>query len=426
MMPASPEVRLPSGQPGPPLWSWLLVLAACFSTCMAIDYLYFPSGTIFPDEQRFLASAIRLAASGEYWIGSDRAWEMPGTAIFYAPFVLLAGPEGAVRLIRVAQALLLSGQVVLIGHIAIRIYGSRLIALWASTITAFYPFLLFYQGVLLSEMLFITLMLASILALYCWYDRGMRIDGALLMVSAFFVAATLTKATLTFFPPLLIGATAFLAGRGIRRSLTILIAALLLFSTLMSPWWLRNAAVLGAFVPFATGSAQNLYLGNNPRNPDAGIDWASNVDRAESERMLKIPDEVARQSAFAQAARDYIIESPVTFMQAAAKKFIRFWNIIPNAAEYRTGIHALISAMSFGPVLLLAIAGVFRNRWRWRRLAPLYLLIGYFTVLHMIAIASLRYRLPIEPLLIVLAAEPLASMVGRVWRRLFRSPGRAD
>ena len=48
---------------------------------------------------------------------------------------------------------------------------------------------------------------------------------------------------------------------------------------------------------------------------------------------------------------------------------------------------------------------------QWRLLAPFYVVIGYFTFVHVVTIASLRYRFPIEPLLIVLAADPIAALI---------------
>ena len=89
------------------------------------------------------------------------------------------------------------------------------------------------------------------------------------------------------------------------------------------------------------------------------------------------------------------------------------------------GFYSVVSALSFGPVLLLAMICALR-RWRqWRLLAPLYLIVGYFTFVHVVTIASLRYRLPIEPLLIILAAEPLAALVESIRQRTAR-PARAS
>ena len=72
----------------------------------------------------------------------------------------------------------------------------------------------------------------------------------------------------------------------------------------------------------------------------------------------------------------------------------------------------LISFLSFTPILALAIVSAIRNRRRFAALAPVYLLIAYFTVLHVVVIASLRYRLPLEPFLILLASEPISRIVG--------------
>jgi len=392
----------------------LLPYAVCLAACVLIDLFYFPRALTFADEHRYLESAVRLAASGEFWVGADRAWEMPGPAIFFAVFVRLFGETGALIPIRLAQAILLVAQCGLVAFIARSLFRDRLAGFVAACLCALYPFLLFYQGLLLSETLFDTLLLAGVAALLWWRERGARIDLALVVASACFAAATMTKATLTIMPPLLIAAIAWLAGTGWRRTLAVLVAAACLYTAFMSPWWLRNAAVLHVFVPFTTGSAINLYVGNNPHNLEAGIDWATDVEPDVFARINAMPDEVARQRAFSERALGYIKQNPGTFLRAAVKKFVRFWNVIPNATEFRSGLYSLVSALSFGPVLILAIACALR-RWRqWRVLAPIYLIVGYFTFVHVVTIASLRYRLPLEPLLIAMAAEPLAALAARV------------
>ena len=389
----------------------VLPYVVCFIACAAVDLFYFPHTTVFPDEQRFFASAIRLAASGEFWVGSDRAWEMPGTALFYAPFVKLFGPHNAIVPIRIAQAILVTVQCGLVGLIARRVFQNRTAGFVASCIAAFYPFILFYQGLLLSETLFNTLLLAGIAALIWWRDCGLRLDRALAIASLCFALATLTKATLTILPPLLLAATAFLGGVGLRRTIAALIAAFCLYAAFMSPWWIRNARLLHTFVPFTTSSALNLYLGNNAHNREAGIDWASDVEPEFVAKNLPVANEIERQRIFNAAAVNYINDNPTAFLRASVKKFVRFWNIVPNAAEYRSGLYSVITALSFGSILALALVCAGR-RWRqWRLLAPFYVVIGYFTFVHVVTIASLRYRFPIEPLLIVLAADPIAALI---------------
>ncbi len=385
---------------------------ACLVACAIVNFFYFPHAVIFPDEQRFMASAVKLAATGEFWIGDDRAWDMPGTALFFAPMVRLFGPY--VMPIRFAQSLLLVVQSGLIALTAQRIFGNTLTAFVAASVAALYPFSLFYQGLLLSETLFTTLLLASIAALYWWRKRGSAIGWPLVVVCLCFAAATLTKATLTILPPFLIAATVWTTGASLRRTLVILAVATCLYSAFLSPWWVRNAVVLGSFVPFTTGSAQNLYLGNNPKNPDAGIDWATNAEPAMTAKMAALPDEVERQAAYSRAATDYIKANPTAFICSAFKKLIRFWDLVPNASEFRTGLYSIVSVASFGSVMALALIAALRRRRQWRLFAPLYLIIGYFSFVHVVTIASLRYRLPIEPILILLAAEPLAAIIERM------------
>jgi hypothetical protein len=73
----------------------------------------------------------------------------------------------------------------------------------------------------------------------------------------------------------------------------------------------------------------------------------------------------------------------------------------------------LITSLSFGPILVLGLIAAFSLRKQFWTLLPVYLLFAYFTAVHMVTIASLRYRLPLEPFLILLAAGPIATLYSR-------------
>ena len=142
-----------------------------------------------------------------------------------------------------------------------------------------------------------------------------------------------------------------------------------------------------------------------------GVDWASDVDPEVVARIRAIPDEVEQQKAFMAEARRYILDHPGAFVRMMGMKFLRFWNVVPNADSYQGLAFKLISALTFGPILLLAIAAAFGRFAPFGRLLPIYLLIAFFTLIHIVTIASLRYRLPLEPFLIVMAAEPLRRVL---------------
>ena len=132
--------------------------------------------------------------------------------------------------------------------------------------------------------------------------------------------------------------------------LTVLATASCLYATFLSPWWIRNATLFHSFVPFATGSTVNLYIGNNRNNPNAGIDLTDNVEPAVVANIAALPDEIARQRAYGKAALDYIRKDPDHVSARGCQKIRSLLEIIvPNAAEFKSGLYSLISALSFGP-----------------------------------------------------------------------------
>ena len=403
---------------------YLALAGASLCACLFLDLIYFPMGTIFPDEKRFLTSATRMVETGNFAVGSNRAWEMPGTATFFAAFVwLFSSGDAAVLPIRVAQAFLVLFQAILVGNAAQRIFNDRIISLVAFTMMAFYPFLLYFQGLLLSETLFNTFFIAAVCFLYWWRDRGLRIDGALLLTCICFALATYTKATLTILPPFLVAAVT-LRARDWRLTVRAFLVSALIYIAALAPWWVRNYYLLHTFVPFTTSAAENLYLGNNPRNPSGGIDWTTNTDPAVVSHLSAIPDEIERQRAFSAEAMRYIIEDPRAFIQRMFLKFLRLWNVVPNAGEFQGNFYRFVSVASFGPVLVFSIAAVVIWRRRFPAFVPILMVIVYFTILHMVTIASLRYRLPVEPFLIILSAAPIGAVLQlAAGRARLRAPG---
>jgi hypothetical protein len=88
-------------------WVGLVAIAAVsLAICVVLDLLYFPPTTISADEDRFLGEAADLLTTGEFRVGGDRAWEMPGTAVFFAS-VLSLGYAMPLVAVRIANAILL-------------------------------------------------------------------------------------------------------------------------------------------------------------------------------------------------------------------------------------------------------------------------------------------------------------------------------
>jgi hypothetical protein len=383
-------------------WLALAVIAlASFAVCALVDLTYFAPRTelISEDERRFLDSAQQLLATGTFRVGTVKAFEMPGTAAFFAGLSWMF-PAHALLAIRLAQGALVALQSVFVGTLSFQLFQSAAVAILAALMAGFYPYFIFTQGLALSETLFMAFMIAGFLSLYRWRAAGARIGSGLFVTMALFVAATIVKATLSALAPVLVTVAA-IGVRNTRSIFAIAAVATLSFVILMAPWWTRNYLELGTFVPFTTTSSLALYAGNTPKNPDADALWDyKNIPE------MNNPDELARSRILRNAALQNIADDPAGFVKRATLKFVRFWSLIPRAQAFQNPLYLIIGGLTFAPILLLAVICAF---WQYRRFVeflPIYLVITYFTAVYTITVASIRYRLPIEPLLIVLASYP--------------------
>jgi hypothetical protein len=179
----------------------------------------------------------------------------------------------------------------------------------------------------------------------------------------------------------------------------------------MSPWWIRNYRVTGHFVPTSLQVGASLYDGLSPHATGASnmqpVDEFIKQYRESAPREDAAPDadgEAALDRALRDASMKWTREHPAAVLRLALVKFVRMWNFVPNAAEFQSLRLRLVVACGYTPLLLLALWGA----WRWAPrgwpyglcLLPAF----YFTLLHMIFVASIRYRQPPMMALIVLAA----------------------
>jgi len=93
----------------------------------------------------------------------------------------------------------------------------------------------------------------------------------------------------------------------------------------------------------------------------------------------------------------------------ALVKLARTWNPFPNVAEHRSGRSAWAGAIYSLALFVLAFVGALRL-WRNRRgqLALLLAPVLYFSLVHMVYVGSVRYRVPLMPLLAVVGCAAIS------------------
>jgi len=383
--------------------SWIERIAASRLTLIAILVAAFAlrvfAAVIVPDQSVMLGDPVAYREVGKsLWATGqmNALYFMP----LYPALVAVFGPGWLQLLIDIALSTAL---VWLIYELTDAIFASKRAAVLAAAVAAVYPYFIFYSIVGLTETLFMVLLLSAYL---CWYRN------AYIAASVFSVLGILTRPVLDPLAPLLLLYFAIaIRGLSIKAAAKYLAIYVGIYCVLMAPWWLHNYKAYQTFVRLNLGSGVALLSGNSPSNQSGGIDNNLNATMAP---FAEIADPVARDKAMQRAALNYIKEDPGRFLIQAAKRFQRFWSPWPLTEEYSRPLYKLISFCSFIPVLLLALVFVvLYGRTYFRRIAPLLLFIVYLNSLHLVFPASLRYRLPVEPFLIILAAAGAVHLVDR-------------
>jgi 4-amino-4-deoxy-L-arabinose transferase-like glycosyltransferase len=398
---------------------FLLAFVARLIAAMGWEWHFGPR-LVFGDSESYWWLARCLARGEAYQFGDfGTVFRMPGYPALLAPlfWVFEAPPTLAARI----EGSLLGAVGVLITAIwAGRLFGRR--AEWlAGLIMAFHPEMVLSSILILSEAAFLPVWTAHLLALsevLCRNNPGGAV-GRLkmgLLVGGLSGLATLIRPVSLLWLPLFAG-TMLLFSRQRRQVLTLWIMAFLAFVIVMFPWWLRNYWVTGQWVLTTTQTGPTLYDGLHPQ-----ASGASNMDfvpQKFAELQQSMPDagnvalEVEFNRRLTSEALRWAWSNPQPMLRLAATKFCRLWNPLPNDPGFNTFPANVILAVGFLCVIVLGMAGLFEFGLKGWGVAVCWFPAVYVTLLHLILVASIRYRWPALPGLMVLGAGFLAMIAER-------------
>lgn len=376
----------------------LLLLALAIRVAWALSQ---PAGDAaidrLPDQREYLSLGRNLLR-GSLSFDDPRfgqtvyAYRMPG----YPSFIALAG--GSPIVVRLAQALLDTSSVLAVYLIARHLSGAVLPATFAGALVAFNPFLVYFSGLILSETLF-----TAGLAWASWFFVHRRWWAG----SAVMLAAVMIRPSALMLGPLLAAVAAMNSAGGptyrmLPAARRALIAAAIVTAVTVAgllPWAWRNYRVLGHWVWTTTNAGVTLYDGLHPL-----ATGASDQRFLAEMPWLRSMNEVERSAHLARAANDWAIANASRLPRLTLAKIARTWSPVPLSEEFGHWKYALISAMYALPFDGLVLFGLFSPRLS--RTAKLLLVAPaiYFTAVHALSVGSLRYRVPCEPELAILAA----------------------
>ena len=331
----------------------------------------------------------------------------PGYPFFLAMIYFLFGHS--VTAVRVIQAILGAATVFLVFQVALAAFGER-IALLSCLLTAIYPPLIIYSGVILSETLFAFLLMFSVWAMMMaakdplplpWLRAGV-LSGLTVLLRAETIVVVL------FFVGLVIrcGQTY----HKVRNLLILSVAVALMVGT----WTLWNYLVFKEVILVSTNSAKALWIstvGWNEFRDEAF--WSSVRGMGELERAPLLYREGIKN----------ILSHPILYLRLCFVRLAHFW--LGSHTTYFTGFTERFQAYyARGELARVFVKGIFLsvNTWllglalwgardsvlkerklRYLRLICLQPVIA-IAVVHFFLFATSRYQVPVLPLLLIFSA----------------------
>jgi hypothetical protein len=326
------------------------------------------------------------------------AYRMPG----YPILVAMCG--GDVQLIRVAQSILDASGVLAVYLLAKALSRKRQeMAVAAAGIVAVNPFLIYFCGLILSETLFAAMLIWGMALLVC-SKRAWWVGAILLAMSVFVRPSAMGL-------PIIVGIAAMFVNRETGRPyqwrwlLPVVLTILMLL-----PWAWRNERVLGQWIWTTTNGGITEYDGFNP---DAN--GSSDQRFVQAMPQLKTMGEVGRSQYLANLAWRFVGEHPLRSILLGVIKIARTISPMPLSAEYGGQAKIVAIALIYMiPLYVLIVLGL------WRGQAPIavkvYLMAPaiYFVLVSALSVGSLRYRIPADLPMAVVAAMALRASANQV------------
>jgi 4-amino-4-deoxy-L-arabinose transferase-like glycosyltransferase len=321
-----------------------------------------------------------------------------------------------------------TGTVVLTGLLGRRVLSPKA-GLVAAALVAASPFLVAADGSLMSDSLFVLLITAAVLLAYAALDNPT--PARWLLLGAVLGVAALARSDALVLAPLLIGAVAWrVRAASWPRRITFALLAVAVMVVVLVPWTIRNINAFDDTVVLSNNSGSLLegancsatYAGKELGRWDHGcLRFVGQPGLSEAESARKARDHGIRY------ARDHLSRLPLV----ASVRALRVWGLYDPIRQSRDeavesrheGWQVL--GWAYSVVLLpFGVSGGLLLRRRGQDLAPILAVVAGVTLLAVLSWGNQRFRLPAEPVVLVLAAAGLQAATAALARR--RRSGERD
>jgi 4-amino-4-deoxy-L-arabinose transferase-like glycosyltransferase len=364
----------------------LLLLVAAFTLRLAAVFVLAEDGSpqLSGDQTSYDHYALRIIEGG--WFDKPVSFREPGFPFLLALVYKIFGQNYTAG--RILNALISTFICLLIYVIANRVFG-RTVAAFASIWSVFYYHFIYYSVFILRDILITFLFSAFILLLIISRER---IRSMPVIISAIIYTFLIhTDARFIVYVPFIL-AYLFLFSKNAKINFRQPLLFLIVFIVMMIPWQIRNYIAYDKFVLINTRT-----LVYTPAGEGESAKWEG--------AFVSKPSTINQQGAEVRQ---------LSTARRSLYEITQFYRIYRFKGEVRPGTdnflppwskqHNVSSILCYGTIVIFFIFGYIRIvQGRFRRAYVLMMPFIVHSFIHLVRHGLPRYRVPIEPILIIVA-----------------------
>ncbi|KPJ60504.1 MAG: hypothetical protein AMJ46_05690 [Latescibacteria bacterium DG_63] len=366
--------------------------------------LSLPEKLYWPDSNWYFRVAESLASGRGFGASLARGPLYP----YFLSAILLFSSR--ILVVRICESVVSALGCALLGIVGKRLFSER-VGLLAAFVSAVYPYFVYLPSAQGSDNIVTLVLLASILFLS---GQATYFSWRSSLLSGFFLGLSFLgrPSMMAVIPGLALWP--FLWKSKMRASFlgrTVLIVILASIAT-VAPWTVRNYVTTGNVVLIATGGGRQFWYGNSE------YATASTTENPEyppelKEKLSLLPDEPSREKLLYREGLRFIKENPGATLRLYVKKLANLFQLYPSVhtSDVMPGSSVFRVLASLGSLVLFILAAVggvlvFAKKSPGTMLPPV---IVSYCLGSAAFLTVMRYRLPMDPYLILLACAALAS-----------------
>lgn len=309
------------------------------------------------------------------------------------------------------------------------------VGLASAAITAIYAYFIYYSAALMTEPFYICAILASLLlAIQLGKPKIRQSPGASksefgtwLLLGVFLGVTVLLRQLFLLIAPVIILWVLYARWRnqqpnGIRGA----ILSLAVIAATIVPFTLFNAARFDRFVLLNTNAGFAFFWGNHPIH---GTNFYAIIPREVANYLALIPSEYL-EARMSEAELDqvllrdgiqFVLDDPLRYILLSINRTKDYFVFLPTSDTDLLGnASRLLSFTIFLPFMIYGIVLALMNRHYGEKItlhSPVVLLLAYcmlYTVMHLMTWTLIRYRLPVDAILIIFAGLGIIDLANRI------------